>query len=847
MNSTQDSHTAPHPSSIDNYIRKGWKLCAIPPYTKGPTQPGWNLEENALVSAANKPQEYGVGLMHAYSGTCSIDIDHWDTAVRRMAEQGIDLNALWNDPRAVKIHSGKQGHAKLIYALDTPLVSKKLIETAPDNSKYNYIDFRCATSNGKSVQDVLPPTLHPDTRQSYTWEGDWQQLPPLPESLHQYWLSLIERDSQVSITDNRKPLCSVNDIEGALYHIDPDLDREQWVHVGMALHDAGTQTGQLDEMLWLWNDWSKQSEVKYNERDLINAWNSFDSGQQNRKTIGTLFHIAKEHGWEYKVDVTGLFAPINNDPESEVSRLDVFTDFEIPPPQIDMTLLPPILRTRAEEVAREVGCDPVVPVLAGLVATCAAADGRSRLNVAQGFSVPPVLWCVTVGSPSDRKSPGAAPMFKELDRIEFDDRPFYKKRLLEWETKEERHRRDHANYIDAMIEADLTNGNVLPPDVTELPPKPQPLRMVVEDATSQKLIHICEHRPYGVAAILDEMQSLVHKLNDRRTGEDHGTWIAGYESRSYRMDRIGSGEKFVDMLSIALYGNMQPRVAEAALGVGAATADGGLIQRALFGVLQFANTKKPDPVPEMLSSAPQWNQMLRNLRNMPAMDYHMSPEASAVFDQFQDWYHAQLAKERIARTSSHVVTALGKATGTVARIAFVCHLMSSPWETTLSGETMARACDLYIDYFLPSVRHVVNEVAGESTQGVEAWIRRHILVLSSFQDQVTTSEIVSASRRQWGEGVNRQTQTEVVNAVLDSLESVGWVKYLPMASDMMRRKFAWAINPKPAEVFEQQRKALIEAQQEKLDDILSQANRKRTKNDQLKRRFSKGYAPSENH
>ena len=56
---------------IAEYIERGWKLCAIPPRSKGPTTVGWNLPENALKSEADLPPGHGVGLMHLHSGTAS--------------------------------------------------------------------------------------------------------------------------------------------------------------------------------------------------------------------------------------------------------------------------------------------------------------------------------------------------------------------------------------------------------------------------------------------------------------------------------------------------------------------------------------------------------------------------------------------------------------------------------------------------------------------------------------------------------------------------------------------------------------------------------------------------------
>jgi hypothetical protein len=77
-------------------------------------------------------------------------------------------------------------------------------------------------------------------------------------------------------------------IRSALMRISPDIDYNEWLLVGMALHNWDSIQG-----LALWHEWSSPSE-KYKAVDLDNKWMGFVSGEI---TIGTLFHIAKSFGW----------------------------------------------------------------------------------------------------------------------------------------------------------------------------------------------------------------------------------------------------------------------------------------------------------------------------------------------------------------------------------------------------------------------------------------------------------------------------------------------------------------------------------------------------------------------
>ena len=80
-----------------------------------------------------------------------------------------------------------------------------------------------------------------------------------------------------------------NTIYAALYSIPPD-DRDVWVQVGMALKSN------MGEDAWLtWDEWSRQSSA-YKEADAKAVWRSIKGN--GGITIGSLFHLARENGWQ---------------------------------------------------------------------------------------------------------------------------------------------------------------------------------------------------------------------------------------------------------------------------------------------------------------------------------------------------------------------------------------------------------------------------------------------------------------------------------------------------------------------------------------------------------------------
>lgn len=87
------------------------------------------------------------------------------------------------------------------------------------------------------------------------------------------------------------PDASIETIREALSCIAPDLPRDEWAQVAMALKAELGEAG-FD----LFNAWSAQGE-KYNEADARTTWRSVKASGAVK--VGTLFHLAKAHGFRF--------------------------------------------------------------------------------------------------------------------------------------------------------------------------------------------------------------------------------------------------------------------------------------------------------------------------------------------------------------------------------------------------------------------------------------------------------------------------------------------------------------------------------------------------------------------
>ena len=658
--------------TIADYQRLKWKLTSIRPNSKSPVGDDWNLIENALPDGAQLAPGYGVGLMHAYSGTCAIDIDDWDTAVFNLGLRGIDLVSLYQDPTTVKIHSGSPGHAKMLFRLPLPLPSVKL--TA---NKKNFIDFRCGTVDGKTVQDVLPPHRHPDTGYDYSWEGDPAAITPLPDELQRLWAE--ELATRRTATPNRlngqkRPLEPLSDddmasVRGALGHIPPDIDRDEWVSMAMGLHATGRE-----DAYETFDTWSRGG-VKYmGEKDTAAVWRSIKE-RGDGVGVGSVFHLARRHGWKpTAVDIKAMFGSsqvkFDHDLGNAILNPNEKID-TVPEIPIEAEHWPPIWYQRAQEVAQSVGCDPMIPLMAGLSAISAAIDSRRKLFIREDFVVPPVIWTAVIGRPSSKKSPGSKAMFSELRRIEAEHASTYEAEMNQHKVKEEQHKVKFKQYVADTTGIDPTGNTVVPP-APLLESAPKLLRIIGGDMTPQAVVKRCADNPRGIMINQDELSGLFSYLADPRNTTYRETYIHGFETGPRNVDRASVDSYHAENVAISMFGNIQPAVLEK---YAETLSTDGMLQRWIMGYLHDRHIGPGNPIPDALSCRRQWDDLIRSLWNVGPWQMTLSPQALAIFREYEI-EHYRKRKEgrgmyRIINQDDMLRSSAGKIVGQIARLALI--------------------------------------------------------------------------------------------------------------------------------------------------------------------------------
>ena len=171
--------------------RLGWSLVSIPAGSKAPTSFGWQQPEKAIRTGDDAERywtinpTHNMGLLHAASGTVALDIDSVENTRIIFETLGVDYDAIMNSaPRIV----GRPNRGKALFRAPSgmTLSTHKISWPTQADPRRTEVVFELRAG---AVQDVLPPSIHPDTGNPYTWAGAsvWDGLPELPASLLTIW------------------------------------------------------------------------------------------------------------------------------------------------------------------------------------------------------------------------------------------------------------------------------------------------------------------------------------------------------------------------------------------------------------------------------------------------------------------------------------------------------------------------------------------------------------------------------------------------------------------------------------------------------------------------------------
>lgn len=182
------------------YVKIGFSLCLIRPQSKVPMLSAWNDPHRVIdtrekaIAALSTNARCGIGVVHANSRVAALDVDHVAFTRQAFEEFGFDYDELMSRYPRIRTREGKD---KVLFRLpdgfcpgSDSIASKTILRWPnPEAPGQNLTVFEL---RGGLNQDVLPPSIHPDTQRPYEWATgqspwDFEQIPEIDARLLAIW------------------------------------------------------------------------------------------------------------------------------------------------------------------------------------------------------------------------------------------------------------------------------------------------------------------------------------------------------------------------------------------------------------------------------------------------------------------------------------------------------------------------------------------------------------------------------------------------------------------------------------------------------------------------------------
>lgn len=244
------------------------------------------------------------------------------------------------------------------------------------------------------------------------------------------------------------------------------------------------------------------------------------------------------------------------DPEARYLRPELPDPPALPLLEVFGTIWGPWIANAAEAKAA-----PPDYVAAALLTVAGALIGNTRwASPWAGWAEPPILWAMTIGTPSMNKSPGFDAVLGPLKKLEREARKQSERALSEFRERDEVAKLAVATWKEAA-KAAIKEGKEPPAKPSQADPGPEPVRprYALTDTTVEKLGVILASQPRGALVFRDELAGWLQGMTRYSGGgSDRPFWLEAYGGRGFSVERLGRDPVYIDFLSVGVLGGIQP-------------------------------------------------------------------------------------------------------------------------------------------------------------------------------------------------------------------------------------------------------------------------------------------------
>lgn len=476
---------------------------------------------------------------------------------------------------------------------------------------------------------------------------------------------------------------------------------------------------------------------------------------------------------------------------------------ELPPvPAFDFEFLPLSFRPFMQDVSERMQVPLDYPAAAAIVALGGCVGRRAvilpKVNDT-GWRVIPNLWGALIAPPGMMKSPILRAVSFPLHAIEESWRAEFESESENFVTEKEQAELRWQAWRE-QYKAALKKNEQPPIQPDKTLSEPVQKRLVLTDATVEKLHAILAENPAGVLVLRDELTGWLAELDrEGRQGERAFFLQAWNGDGSFTIDRIGRGSVHVPAICISLFGNIQPArlrwyLAQASAG---GPLDDGLFQRFQIAVWPDlpCEWKLVDRRPDMkaLQCIEHVFARLVELSSDAPVLLCFAPDAQKLF--FAWWSELEARIRGNSDLAPAFIAHLAKYRSLMPTLAGLFELADRAAEgAELSGELQisldhARQSAALCEYLEAHARRIYSCVVSPEIRSARELVR-HI--------QGGDLGAIFTTRSIYLKGWGGLDLPERVRGALYLLEDAGWVRRLEPEQSAAggRPPQTWCVNPK---------------------------------------------------
>ncbi|WP_051296523.1 YfjI family protein [Anaeroarcus burkinensis] len=486
-----------------------------------------------------------------------------------------------------------------------------------------------------------------------------------------------------------------------------------------------------------------------------------------------------------------------------------------PVEKITPEMLPKAFREWVSDVAHRMQC-PLEFVAVGAIVAASAVIGAGcgvRPKQRDNWTVTPNLWGAIVARPSQKKTPSLKEALFPLEALEeaAAKQNEYDARCYEAQKESFKANKDAIKKEMAKVASKEKANNKLCKSMSELeeeyanmiePEAPMMKRLIVKDATIERLGELLRDNPRGLLVLRDELVGLLASWDREDRQQDRAFYLEAWTgNQKFITDRIGRGTVVIKNTCVSVLGGIQPGKLQTYLVQCAdSLKNDGMLQR--FQLLVYPDEPSGGNIIDEYPNEDALKKVCEIFANLADMDFlkagavleNREDNKAKMFFHFSDsaqevFFEWLLDTEKKAKAEDYppMCEHLSKYPSLVPSLALVFHLIevaggAAPGPVSESATVLA--CT-WAEVLESHARRVYG-LSSDKKQAAAAALAKKIKA-GKLENKFT---VRSVYRKEWA-----LLDEAGVRAACQELEVEGWLRRVPF-DGLGRPKEEYEVNPK---------------------------------------------------